>query len=120
MNPMVAARDLLCVWSSATAVRPKRILFGGKSAERFASRNWARVVVGETLSVTPKSFWPEVPYMTNGREEAAEAQKLSAHYTERGVAVVVAAMFVVFVVVVVFGGGGGSSVNSGCRRITRK
>lgn len=58
--------------------------------------------------------------MTNGREEAAEAQKLSAHYTERGVAVVVAAMFVVFVVVVVFGGGGGSSVNSGCRRITRK
>jgi len=55
--------------------------------------------------------------MANGREEAAGAQKLSAHYTERGVAVVVAAMFVV---VVVFGGGGGSSVNGGCRRITRE
>lgn len=59
--------------------------------------------------------------MANGRIETAGAQKLSAHYTERGVAVVVAAMFVVVVVVVVFGGGGGgSSVNGGCRRITRE
>lgn len=56
--------------------------------------------------------------MANGRIETAGAQKLSAHYTERGVAVVVAAMFVV--VVVFGGGGGGSSVNGGCRRITRE